>query len=175
MPKLKFLNARSLNVHMGHYMVFDIASTTGKTTWKAKSGKFSYSVARPEAGEQDHTLQCPFCGVDLKFTVESQEKMLATRESNIKFGIRSAIAFLVFGGAAAALVLTKTAGLSSEGLPLVALVVCIFGTMISFSLALIGLSEYTNDRRGLVSTGELKNQFMAGPYNQHFIETVNPE
>lgn len=175
MPKLKFLNARSLNVHMGHYMVFDIVSTTGKTTWKAKSGKFSYSVTRPEAGEQDHTLQCPFCDEVLKFTVESQEKMLATREGNIKLGIRSTIAFLVFGGTAAALALAQKAGLHLEGLPNIVLIVCIFGTMISFSLALIGLSEYTNDRHGLVSTGELKNQFMAGPYNQHFIETIDPE
>ncbi len=175
MPKMKFLNARSMKIHMGHYMVFDVLSTTGKTTWKAKSGKFSYVVDRPEKGEQDHTLQCPFCGVDLKFTVESQEKMLTTRESNIKFGIRSAIAFLVFGGAAAALALSQKAGLSLEGLPLVVLIVCIFGAMISFSLALIGLGEYPNDRRGLVSTGELKNQFIAGPYNQHYIETVDPE
>jgi len=175
MPKLKFFNARSLNVHMGHYMVFDILSTTGKTTWKAKSGKFSYSVARPETGEQDHTLQCPFCGEVLKFTVESQEKMLATREGNIKFGVRSAIAFLVFGGAAAALALTQKAGLSLEGVPLVVMIICIFGAMISFSLTLMGLGEYTNDRCGLVSTGELKNQFMAGPYNQHYIETIDPE
>jgi hypothetical protein len=168
--KTNFIESKYMRLKIVHKGISTIAGNTmGNKTWNERKVKFVWNFTRPDTGKETFSMTCPDCGERLKIEVTSFDEFTSRIPKSRAIGIAAAICCLVFGIGAYISYKADNIGF---------LFTCILGFMICLLPTIIGLGD-GSDTTGLVACGSLNegliNEEAAGPYNQHYIETIESQ
>jgi len=165
--KAKPIESKYIHLKIVHKEVSNIATGTMGKTWNERTVKFVWNIIRPETGMETFSTSCTNCGEKLKIDVTSIHKFTSEAKRYRSIGIAGLIGCLVFGICIYFFYKADNIGL---------LMTCIFGFLICLMAASLGLAVAGDSwgvvAKGSLNSGGLLNENAAGPYNQHYIETI---
>lgn len=165
-----------LQFTIAHEEVSDIRDMTLKKTWKTNTKYFFYNIIRPQSGMQSFSIDCPVCGKEL--VIADVWSVETIKSQNVKFRKRlksSAILIPVFVLCDIFLFKNKMVPQSSR---LFAVLLVFFSLAALISLVVLlasfaGLADSKSPNCSFgTAKGELQNERLGGPNNQHYIKKV---